>query len=230
MRIRLQVLAVIILASAFSSAGAAARIGICKRAVSIYHTRSFYSRTYCHVTAGTRLVVSSAAGKWYGVVMEDGRLGWTPTSAMKLTSRTVNVPQKTAPLASRGRMPEVPGGNMVTSLAQQYLGIPYVWGGNTPTQGLDCSGYVKHVFGRLGVNLPRRATYQMGVGEVIARYEDLRPGDRLYFSDAKHTRITHTGIYLGNGYFIHANASAKRVSTSYLFTKKWMNLCVAARR
>jgi cell wall-associated NlpC family hydrolase len=95
---------------------------------------------------------------------------------------------------------------------------------------MDCSGYVKNVFGKLGVKLPRRATHQMAVGQVISRYEDLKPGDRLYFSDRKHTRISHTGIYLGKGYFIHANSSAKKVSISYLITKRWMSICVAARR
>jgi cell wall-associated NlpC family hydrolase len=84
-------------------------------------------------------------------------------------------------------------------LAQRHLGVPYVWGGESPS-GFDCSGLVQYVYGQLGVDLPRTAAEQARVGQPVASLADARPGDLLAFHDP----VDHIGIYAGNGLMVVA--------------------------
>jgi cell wall-associated NlpC family hydrolase len=88
-------------------------------------------------------------------------------------------------------------GAQAAALARHYLGVPYRWGGSSPS-GFDCSGLVYYVYGRLGVHLPRVTYSQWDAGPHIAR-NDLRPGDLVFFYGHG-----HVGMYLGGGLFIHA--------------------------
>ena len=110
-----------------------------------------------------------------------------------------------------------------------YIGTPYVWGGDSITSGIDCSGFVKKLYGDIGINLPRTAAEQAKVGTRITRLEDLKAGDRLYFWEKKRATIGHTGLYLGNGYFVHSSRGHNGVNTDQL-TEKWQRILVAARR
>lgn len=83
--------------------------------------------------------------------------------------------------------------------AIQYLGVPYVWGGENPAIGLDCSGLVLIVFRKFGVELPHYSRSQAKLGVGVS-YNDLQPGDLVFFGNPIH----HVGIYLGEGYYIHA--------------------------
>jgi peptidoglycan DL-endopeptidase CwlO len=85
-------------------------------------------------------------------------------------------------------------------VAQQFLGVPYVWGGATPATGFDCSGLVQFVYGQLGVDLPRTAADQAQMGQPVASLADARPGDLLAFHDP----VDHIGIYAGNGLMVVA--------------------------
>ena len=84
-------------------------------------------------------------------------------------------------------------------IAQRYLGTPYVWGGESPG-GFDCSGLVQHVYGQLGVDLPRTAADQARAGQPVASLAAARPGDLLAFHDP----VDHIGIYAGNGLMVVA--------------------------
>ncbi|HEV8625101.1 MAG TPA: C40 family peptidase [Acidimicrobiia bacterium] len=84
-------------------------------------------------------------------------------------------------------------------VAQQFLGVPYVWGGESPS-GFDCSGLVQYVYGQLGVSLPRVAADQARVGQPVASLADARPGDLVAFGDP----VDHIGIYAGNGLMVVA--------------------------
>jgi cell wall-associated NlpC family hydrolase len=86
----------------------------------------------------------------------------------------------------------------VISYASNFLGVPYVWGGTTPA-GFDCSGFVKYVYAHFGITLPRVAADQQKVGTYVSR-ADLKPGDLVFFGEPAH----HVGLYVGNGYMIHA--------------------------
>ena len=90
-----------------------------------------------------------------------------------------------------------PTHSSVVSIAERYLGVPYVWGGASPS-GFDCSGLVMYVFAQVGVSLPHNAAAQYGYGSPVSR-SDLQPGDLVFFNG-----LGHVGIYVGGGSFIHA--------------------------
>ncbi|MHB0979752.1 MAG: C40 family peptidase [Thermoleophilia bacterium] len=89
-------------------------------------------------------------------------------------------------------------GGSVVDVALRYVGVPYVWGGESPS-GFDCSGLVKYSFAQVGVSLPHSSRALYGVGEAVAR-SDLQPGDLVFFGSPIH----HVGIYVGGGNMVHA--------------------------
>ncbi|HEX6050107.1 MAG TPA: C40 family peptidase [Gemmatimonadaceae bacterium] len=98
----------------------------------------------------------------------------------------------------------------IVALARAQIGTPYKLGGTTPGRGFDCSGLVRYVLGALKVALPRTAAQQAAVGAGLPKdTTQLRPGDLLTFG--KGSRITHVGIYVGDGRYVHASTTAGRV-------------------
>jgi soluble lytic murein transglycosylase-like protein len=91
-------------------------------------------------------------------------------------------------------------GDAVVADARRYLGIPYVYGSNDPTKGLDCSGLVQKVYGDLGITLPRVAADQAKAGQAVASLAQARPGDLLAFNSP----VDHIAIYIGDGKMIAA--------------------------
>ena len=100
-------------------------------------------------------------------------------------------------------------GERAVAVARRELGVPYVWGGESPS-GFDCSGLVQYVYARLGVELPRVAADQFGAGRHVSRSE-LEPGDLVFFD-----HLGHVGIYIGGGMFIHAPHTGTVVQISSL--------------
>jgi cell wall-associated NlpC family hydrolase len=98
----------------------------------------------------------------------------------------------------------------VVGIALQYLGIPYVWGGSSPSTGFDCSGFTAYVYAQLGVYLPHHAASQYGMGTPVP-YEQLAPGDLVFFSG-----LGHVGLYIGGGQFVHAPSTGDVVKISSL--------------
>ena len=98
----------------------------------------------------------------------------------------------------------------IVAIARAQIGTPYRLGGTTPGRGFDCSGLVRYVLGALKVALPRTAAQQAIVGAGLPKDTTrLRPGDLLTFG--RGTRITHVGIYVGDGRYVHASTTAGRV-------------------
>lgn len=128
---------------------------------------------------------------------------------------------------------EIPvfGGEAACTLARQFLGTPYLWGGTTPF-GFDCSGFVQRIYGMLGVNLPRDAYQQAEspLGTALPPGATLQAGDLVFFrgpGDPLGRGITHVGIALDQTRFIHASGAEGVVITTFddpVFT--WSYTCV----
>jgi cell wall-associated NlpC family hydrolase len=117
-------------------------------------------------------------------------------------------------------------GNKLVASANQYVGVPYVFGGNTP-KGFDCSGFTCYVFRGAGVQLPRMADEQYRIGSPIAK-SNLQPGDLVFFTTYE-PGVSHAGIYVGNGNFISATSSSG-VRVDSLSSSYWASRYVGAKR
>ncbi len=112
----------------------------------------------------------------------------------------------------------------VVGIAMRYLGIPYKWGGASPQEGFDCSGFVLYVYAQVGISLPHNAAMQYGYGVPVAK-EDLQPGDIVFFNN-----LGHNGIYIGGGQFIQAPRTGDVVKISSLSEPWYASMYYGARR
>jgi hypothetical protein len=106
-------------------------------------------------------------------------------------------------------------GARAVAIAEQFLGVPYVWGGASPLYGFDCSGLVMYVYAQLGVHLTHFSGAQWNQGTHILATEDLAPGDLVFFYPESYGP-GHVGIYIGGGNFIHAPHTGDVVKISSL--------------
>jgi cell wall-associated NlpC family hydrolase len=146
------------------------------------------------------------------------------TTATSSTARFRAAPRTPlAGLASRGSNPSGPFARPFARLSEEQrdsiihnsrslLGVRYKWAGATPERGLDCSGFVQYVFKKLGIDLPHHAATLAKLGESMGKdASEMQVGDLLVFSKMKSTRISHVGIYVGDGMMVHASSMAKKV-------------------
>jgi len=145
-----------------------------------------------------------------------------------LPSFTLPRPAAPKPFAKYSASMEGLRDSIVVSLARGQIGTRYVLGGTTPSGGFDCSGLVRYVMAAMHVALPRTASQQGEVGLALGRdTTGLRPGDLLTFSRTRDGSVSHIGIYIGNGRYVHASSTAGRVIESALdrpfspLIKKW---------
>jgi cell wall-associated NlpC family hydrolase len=117
------------------------------------------------------------------------------------------------------------------ALAMHLRDVRYVRGGRNPDTGFDCSGFVRYVFAHaIGVQLPANSASQFLAGLKVKR-TDMKPGDLVFFHTGGRRRgITHVGIYIADGRFIHAPASGKTVQVSSLDEAYWAKRFVGAKR
>jgi hypothetical protein len=120
-------------------------------------------------------------------------------------------------------------GSQAIDYAKQFIGTRYVYGGTSLTKGVDCSGFVYSVFKYIGVNLNRSARDQFKNGTAISKSE-LQTGDLVFFATGGGRTISHVGIYIGDGEFIHSSSSNKRgivisnLNDSY-YVRTYANAC-----
>lgn len=112
-------------------------------------------------------------------------------------------------------------GSQIVSKAQQYLGVPYKWGGTSPS-GFDCSGFVYYVLRSLGINASRTLVTMYAQGTKVSK-DELQPGDIVFFQNTYKSGISHVGIYVGDGQFIHAPSSGKVVSYADLYSNYYVS-------
>jgi cell wall-associated NlpC family hydrolase len=119
-------------------------------------------------------------------------------------------------------------GAEIAAYAQNFLGCKYVYGGNGPNS-FDCSGFTKYIYKQFGYTLNRTATNQLSNGVSVSMSE-LQPGDLVFFKYRTSKPVSHVGIYIGDGQFIHASTNAYKVQIDTLSSGHYYNVYVYGRR
>jgi cell wall-associated NlpC family hydrolase len=164
---------------------------------------------------GNRVKVIGESSGWYQIKLSDGRTGWVSSAYLRLD----------APIDSRQQKIDT-----VISSAKALLGTPYVWGGRSLADGgFDCSGLTQYVYGKAGIALNRISADQATQGIAVSR-ANLQPGDLVFYSLANDGRISHVGIYIGDGKMIHSPKTGDVVKTTDITTAFWENIFITARR
>ncbi len=150
-------------------------------------------------------------GRWFRVRLPEGGSGWVQSGDVTTIKRNLTIDEGIA-------------------LAKRFQGVTYTWGG-TSSFGFDCSGFMQMVMRQRGILMPRDADQQATwSGLAPVKREELKAGDLLYFGSSP-DRITHTGMYIGNGEFIHDTTNTRpMVQISRLNDQPWTRLLVACRR
>ncbi|MBO4330493.1 MAG: C40 family peptidase [Oscillospiraceae bacterium] len=151
---------------------------------------------------GDAVSIIGVAGEWYKVVSGE-KTGYVYSSYVRLT---VDAGESGGSGEIRDRL---------VSTVKSCLGYGYVWGGQSPETGFDCSGLVCYTYSSCGFSLPRTATAMYNDADKIDRSE-LLPGDLVFFACGSGWYISHVGIYIGDGVFIHASTGSARVRTNDL--------------
>ena len=121
-------------------------------------------------------------------------------------------------------------GNEIGEYAKKFLGLKYVWGGNSLKTGVDCSGLVQQVFKHFGINVSRTTYTQIGEGKAVS-LKGLRAGDLVFFDTNRNVKgADHVGIYLGNGKMVHTPRPGKSVEVVSLTSGYYMDTFMAGRR
>jgi cell wall-associated NlpC family hydrolase len=116
----------------------------------------------------------------------------------------------------------------IVNRAQSFLGLPYRWGGHTAEKGFDCSGLTMAVYDLVGLHLPRTSLAQFRSGIPVSE-ENLDRGDLVFFLGQNQNRVSHVGIYTGDGYFIHAPGKNRAIQVESLSTRYFRNRFAGAR-
>ena len=188
---------------------------------------------------GAVLTVTGIEGSWFavsyngisGYVASQYVLICSPSTADTSAPETPEEAPADTPAETPADNPAATvSGSEIVSLAQQYLGVPYVYGGSSPS-GFDCSGFTMYIFAQVGIKLPHGATSQLSYGASVSRSE-LQPGDLVFFQDYGAV-ASHVGIYIGGDQFIHASSSSgnsRCVTISSLTESYYANHYYTARR
>lgn len=118
----------------------------------------------------------------------------------------------------------------VSISAMSLIGTPYIWGGNTPDSGFDCSGLIVYVYNGAGIKLPRTTTAMSGLSKPTVKRSALKTGDLVFFATSGGRKVSHAGIYVGNGRFVHAPSSGGVVRLNNLNESYWSKTFLSGKR
>lgn len=172
--------------------------------------------TVASIPGGTVLELEGVDNGWYKVTYS-GKTGYVSSDYITIT---------TEPDATETASSDL--GAQIVAYAEEYLGTPYVLGGNGPNQ-FDCSGFTKYVYSHFGYTLSRTATDQLQNGVSVSK-DELQPGDLVFFKYRTSKPVSHVGIYIGNGEFIHASTNRYVVQIDQMESGHYANVYVYARR
>ena len=166
-----------------------------------------------------RFVVVAREGDKFNVKLEDGRTGWVKADAVTLEETRKPLPVSDPWSVKRD----------VVRTAYAYRGAKYRFGGASSRQGFDCSGFVMFVYGTKGITLPHSSQALFKCGKPVAK-SDLQPGDMVFFANTYRRGISHVGIYIGDGKFIHASRHSRGVRIDQLDAAYYKAHYAGARR
>lgn len=206
------------------------------------------SEELCGLVQNDRCYTIGVNDGWYKVIFGEG-IGYIPSPLLELTEVPYeNAASSVSPKffveglstgiapsaqALSGQKPLKASGEPVTGAdilaeTEQYLGIRYVHGGESP-KGFDCSGLIYYVLRTLGYSAPRSVSAQARMGTPVGN-DLLQPGDLVFFATLGGKTPTHVGIYAGDGQFLHAPNSRSKVSYGDLTSGYWLKCYIGARR
>ena len=181
----------------------------------------YYGRPIGLSLTGDSFPVVSYYGSWYGIIYE-GELAFIEREHLEIPY-FIDVPPARSSVGHCDVVAEI------IAKALRYLGTPYQWGGNGPNS-FDCSGFVSYVLRPFGVTLPRRSRDMASSGVHVNR-SDIQAGDLLFFATAGGRTVSHVGLYIGGGQFIHSStARSGGVIISNLHSDYFTRTFVTARR
>ncbi len=176
-------------------------------------------RVAASLAKGSRFTVLAREGSKYSVKLDDGRTGWVTANDV-----TLDDTRKPTPMSDMWALRKM---SMVqTALA--FRGARYVSGGSGP-YGFDCSGFVKYIYSKYGIKLPHDSRALFQCGTYVAK-DALAPGDILFFVNTYRRGISHVGMYIGDGKFIHASTHRTGVKVSDLSESYYQAHYFAAKR
>ncbi len=182
--------------------------------------------SYGTIEYSSALKLLSEENGWYKVVYPLCDEGYAFISG-NYVSTTAPAPRESISV-NYGEAGNTSAGQRVVQIAEQFLGLPYVYGGSTPA-GFDCSGFTSYVFKQMGYSLYRSSYQQINNGVPVSKSE-LLPGDLLLFKRQGASRIHHVGIYVGDGMMIHSPQTGDVIKYASIVSGYYNNCYYAARR
>jgi len=181
--------------------------------------------SYGKIGFGEEVTLLGEENNWYKISTPLAACGYAYISSDYITTNALAVRDR---VTYGGTSGAVSAGQRVVQIAEQFLGLPYVYGGSTPA-GFDCSGFTSYVFKQMGYTLNRVSADQIHNGVPVSKSE-LKPGDLLLFKRQGASRIHHVGIYVGNGMMIHSPQTGDVIKYTSIVTGYYNNCYYTARR
>ena len=210
----------------------AAEIGIVNNNAKAYATPEEGAAVYLHVFEGEEFTVNQEIDGYYEVVVDDEivyiekeyvdvqteeveeveteEVAPEVDTVVTPTPPVVEAPVQTTPVVKTST------GEKVVAYAKQFIGTPYVSGGNSLTSGVDCSGFTQQVYKNFGINLQRSSRGQYASNGYAVSKSDLKPGDLVFYG---YSSVNHVAIYIGNSQIIHSPVPGKTVSIAPLWQR-----------